>query len=303
MHKVRENYNMTIRSQNSYGTYMECSEMTMAADYTETETLNMKDQTDIYRLWSGGAHIMDKLYSSETGAIGSMTYALTEQDLLYMSYNQFAAGINRIIWHGHSSSWGPDGPTQWPGHHGMGAGISARLDSRQPGAMSYPEMNDHLGRVQQLLREGKSRTDLGILHIRYGENTAYPFPRADALQDHAGYYWTDMTLQDAGYTYDYFSPAYLMLDDMVYDQSTGTLGKHVGYQAILLNQQALPVKYAKKLLEFAKQGLKVVIVNDAATITPYSDLHKEDGSKESDAKLKVVMDEMNYHFYEEESVV
>ena len=48
---LKENYNITLRSQMPYGTYMETSEMGMAMDYVETETLNMKDQTDTYRLW------------------------------------------------------------------------------------------------------------------------------------------------------------------------------------------------------------------------------------------------------------
>ena len=266
---AQENYNMKLRSQNFYGTYLEISEMALATDYTETETLNMKDQTDMYRLWSGGSHIMNQLYSSETGAIGSMNYALSEQDYLRMSYNQFAAGVNRIIWHGHASSWGPESTLSWPGYEGMYAGISSRLDSREPNSKDYAQMNDHLGRVQQLLREGVSQTDLGILHLRYGENTAYPFSRCDFLSDHKGIYWEDIALQDAGYTYDYFSPAYL--EEMDYNAEEGTLGDTVGYQAILLHQQVLPVKYASRLLDLAKQGLKVVIVGDAATITPYND--------------------------------
>lgn len=263
-----ENYNMTVRSQNPYGTYMEISEMTEAADYTETETLNMKDQVDLYRLWSGGAHIMDKLYSSETGAIGGMNYALSEEDYLRMSYDQYAAGVNRIIWHGHASSWGPEDTTSWPGYEGMYAGISTRLDVREPNSKDYSEMNDHLGRVQQLLREGTSRTDIGILHLRYGENSAYPFSELNAMREHKGLVWTDTSLQDNGYTYDYFSPDYL--DNMTYDAENG-LGENVGYQAIIVQQQVLPVEDAETLLEFAKQGLNVVILEGAGTESPYND--------------------------------
>lgn len=278
---AHENYNMTVRAQNPYGTYMEISEMAEAADYTETETLNMKDQPDLYRLWSGGAHIMNKLYSSETGAIGGMNYALSEEDYLRMSYDQYAVGVNRVIWHGHASSWGPEDTTAWPGYEGMYAGISTRLDSREPNSKDYVEMNNHLGRVQELLREGVSRTDIGILHLRYGENTAYPFSDMNAFREHKGLTWSDTSLQDNGYTYDYFSPDYL--DNMTYDPENG-LGENVGYQAIIVQQEVLPVEDAKTLLEFAKQGLKVVVLDGAGTKSPYNDDTAEE--------LNSVMDEL-----------
>lgn len=279
---LKENYNITLRSQMPYGTYMETSEMGMAMDYVETETLNMKDQTDTYRLWSGAAHIMDMLYSSETACVTGLNYGLTEQDYIKIANLEYAAGVNRVIWHGHASSWGPESNTSWPGYEGMGAGLSTRLDSRNPDAKDYSEMNDYYGRVQKLLREGVSRTDLGILHLNYGENTEWPTQYADWIGNHQGIYWTDMSLQNAGYTYDYFSPDYL--NKMKYNATTGTLGDTVGYQAILVQQQRMPVDAAERLLELAKQGLKVIFVDDAATITPYY--------SESNEDLKTVIDEI-----------
>lgn len=279
---AKENYNMTLRAQMPYGTYMEASEMGMAMDYVETESLNMKDQTDSYRLWAGAAHILNTMYSSETGCIGGMNYAETLQDYIKIASLQFAGGVNRTIWHGHASSWGPEDNTNWPGFEGMGFGLSTRLDSREPNAQNYKEMNDYFGRVQGLLREGVARVDLGILHLNYGENTSWPTTYADWIGNHQGIYWIDSTLQDVGYTYDYFSPDYLNL--MEYDPATGTLGATVGYQAIIVEQQRMPIDAATRLLELAKQGLKVLIVDDAATMTPYHN--------ESDEELKAVIDEL-----------
>ena len=148
---------------------------------------------------------------------------------------EYAAGVNRVIWNGQASSWGSESNTNWPGYEGMHAGLSTRFDSRNPDSKDYAEMNDYYGRVQQLLREGVSRTDLGILHLNYGENTEYPTQYADWIGNHQGIYWTDMSLQNAGYTYDYFSPDYL--NKMEYNATTGTLGDTVGYQAILVQQQ------------------------------------------------------------------
>ena len=275
-----KNYNMPVRAQAPYGTYMEISEMNMASAYVETESLNMKDQTDLFRLWSGVAHIQDKLYSSETAGQFGLNYALTEEDYLRIAYDQFAGGINRTIWHGHSSEWGPDGQTKWPGFEGMGDSISGRLSAREPNAKDFPEMNGHLSRVQRLLREGTSRTDIGILHLRYGENTAYPLRDMNALREHKGLIWQNVDLQNAGYTYDYFSPEYLKLMD--YDEDG--LGENVRYQALIVHQAGLPLDNAKTLLELAKKGLPVLLMSDAAVISPYH--------AESDVELAAVIDEM-----------
>lgn len=274
---ANEKYGIKLRAQISYGSWIEISEMGMSVDYPETETLNQKDQLDIFRLWSGIGHIQNQMLSTETGAIGNMNYALSEQDYLRMSYIQFSAGINRIIWHGHSSSWGPEASISWPGYEGMWSFISGRFDAREPNSKDYAEMNDHMGRVQQVLREGVSQTDLGILHLKYGESMPFNPSFYNYMNEHEGIYWKDITLQDAGYTYDYFSPAYLT--KMEYDPATGTLGDTAGYQAIMLNQDELPAEYAKVLLGFAKQGLKVVIVDGAGTVTPYNDGRDEELSK------------------------
>jgi len=275
-----ENYGVPVRTQAPYGTYMEISEMAMAANFVETESLNMKDQTDLYRLWAGTAHIMDKLYSSETAGQFGLNYALTEEDFLRIAYDQFAGGINRTIWHGHASEWGPAGQTKWPGFEGMGDSISGRLSEREPNSKDYPEMNGHLSRVQSVLREGTSRTDIGILHLRYGENTAYPDSNMNALRKHDGLIWQDLELQFAGYTYDYFSPEHLKL--MSYNEEG--LGENVRYQALIVHQEGLALNDAEILLGLAKEGLPVIFLTESATYSPYY--------ADDDAKLAAVVAEM-----------
>ncbi len=118
--------------------------------------------------------------------------------------------------------------------------------------------------------------------MKYGEPTAYGPKYYDPLSEHRGVYWKDMALQDAGYTYDYFSPDYLEM--MEYDAGNGTLGENVGYRAILVHQEAMPLDAAQRLLTLAKEGLKVVVVDGGATMTPYK--------QESEADLAAVMSEL-----------
>lgn len=77
-------------------------------------------------------------------------------------------------------------------------------------------------------------------------------------------------MQDNGYTYDYFSPDFLTADGVYYHAETGTL-EQAGYQAIVLWQEQLALDGAKALLDLAKQGMKVVVVDGAAVQTPYND--------------------------------
>ena len=77
-------------------------------------------------------------------------------------------------------------------------------------------------------------------------------------------------MQDNGYTYDYFSPDFLTADGVYYNAETGTL-EQAGYQAIVLWQEQLALDGAKALLDLAKQGMKVVVVDGAAVQTPYND--------------------------------
>ena len=58
------------RAQISYGRSFEISEPSQYVDYPEGESLNMYDNVDILRLLTGGAHLQNKVLSTETAARG-----------------------------------------------------------------------------------------------------------------------------------------------------------------------------------------------------------------------------------------
>jgi len=267
---LNREYGIKLRAQISYGTYMEISEPAMAVDFPEIETRNQRDQLDIYRLWTGAAKLTDATLSSETGAHSNMNYGFSLQEYLQPNYIQYSAGVSRVIWHGWASRYGPHDSVAWPGYEAGMRTIAGRFGDREPAFDDYPAFNDHHARIQRLLREGISQTDLGILYLSYGEPMPYDDPEATWLLDHVGYIWEDVSLQDAGYTYDYFSPRYL--DGAEYSAEEGVLApSEVGYQAILLFQDVLPLDSAERLLEMARSGLKVVAVAGAATRSPFND--------------------------------
>lgn len=273
------------RAQISYGQHLEISEPSMCVDYPEAENLNQNNQVDIYRLWTGAAKMQNKVLSSETGAVGGHRY--TYQDHLMEAYDLYAAGFNRIIWHIWSSKYGPTQTPEWPGYKVSGVVFRSfyTFGQSEPSAVDYPLFNDHLGRVQQLLQTGKSRTDVGMLYMNYDQGTPTNGNQGGVnwMLNHEPALFPSTFLQDAGYTYDYLSPNFLHADGVSFDEASATL-EQSDYKAIVLWQKWLPLTAAEELLTMAKQGLHVVILDGAAVQTPYND--------GSDGALAAVMDEV-----------
>ena len=297
------------RAQISYGRAFEISEPIMSVDYPEAESGNQYGQVDIYRLWGGGAKLHNKVLSAETGT-GGFIYNFTHQMHFEDAYSLYAAGFSRIVWHVWGAGYGY-GNYAWPGYlprdntfHYFG--------SRHPGSRDYDELNAHLGRVQQLLQTGKSRTDIGFIHNNWVQGIAFlgdvtnpaqmgntnlppdsyvPFDQAPGNIEginwkfaHRGVFYRSTELQDNGYTYDYFSPKFLDDPNVSFDPITKTI-EPAGYRALVIYQEWLTVEGAQKILALAKQGLPVVILGDAASRAPF---YKDDGDTD-DAALADVM--------------
>ncbi|WP_270739940.1 glycosyl hydrolase [Massilioclostridium coli] len=256
-------FGMTLRAENSYGYFFEISQPVKSLDYVETESLEFNTEPDMYRSQGGAAHLYGKTYSSETGALGGENYYRNHEYYRQIFYTQFAAGIQRTVLHGYSSAYGPEQNCSWPGYEGMMPFFSERFSKRQPASLDYPEINQHLARIQTALRQGTVKMDLGILRNDYYINNASEFQRPfeeNYLHNHKAFYWQDMTLQDAGYTYDYFSP--MLLQDNEITCTNGQIqADGVGYQGLIVYQEELPYESAQVLYQWAKDGLPVVIID------------------------------------------
>ena len=242
----------------------------------------------MFRYWTGGAKLENKVLSSETTALTFGANA-TQQLRLQDAYSQFAAGFQRTIWHIWSAGFGY-GNHEWPGYEAGGFGRSfALMAERFPAAATYDELNAHLGRVQQLMQTGEARSDVGFIQqkfvhgMAFGGGTGSDNTQMNWQLAHQGIQYRATELQDNGYSYDYFSPRFLFDDDVRFDRRTKTIEK-AGYKALVLYQDWLDVKAAKKIRRWAGQGLKVVILEDAASQTPF-----DDGK---DRKLRKVMRKM-----------
>ncbi len=257
-------YGIKLRAQISYGKNIEISQPITTVDYPEAENRNQKNQPDMYRLWSGGSHLQNKILSAEVGGLNDSGYAYTYQRHLQEAYALYASGYSRMIWHIWSSLYGPE--PVWPGYEG-GLTQFYKFGTREPSYSDYDEFNDHLGRIQKLLRQGRAGVDVGMLYTKYGQHLVYANAK-DWLRDHEPMFFPSMSLQDNGYTYDYFAPEFLTAEGVYFDPDSKTLEKG-GYKALVIWQEDLSVSAAEAVLKLAEQGMPMVIVDGAAVRSPY----------------------------------
>ena len=266
---------MKLRAENSYGAPFEISEPAAVLDYIETESMEFGNELDSHRNMAGGAHLLNKRLSSETGAWISGNYVYDNNYYRQVFYMQYAAGVQKTVTHGYSSEYGPEEYVQWPGFEGMDAVWSERFNKRQPAAVDYPVQNLHYSRLQKALEAGVPQMDLAILRTDYAFNNRLTnggmvsFVEKGVYSNKAhtqdAYYWRDLSLQNAGYTYDYFSPRLLLAEGV--SCSNGLINADgAAYQALILVEDELPLEVAEKILAWAENGLPVLFVNNAQEI-------------------------------------
>ena len=274
---------MKLRAENSYGAPFEISEPAAVLDYIETESMEFGNEIDSHRNMAGGAHLFNKRMSSETGAWVSSNYVYDNNYYRQVFYMQYAAGIQKTVTHGYSSEYGPDEAVQWPGFEGMDAVWSERFNKRQPAAEDYPAQNLHYSRLQKALEAGVPQMDIAILRTDYAFNNSLTngglmsFVQKGVYSNKAhtqdAYYWRDLSLQNAGYTYDYFSP-YLLTNEAVSCTDCLINADGVAYQALILMEDELPLAAAQVILSWAESGLPVLFVNNTQELVANTDVIK-----------------------------
>ncbi|MBC5787688.1 MULTISPECIES: glycosyl hydrolase [Clostridiaceae] len=258
---------MTLRAEISYNQPFEISTPAEFVDGVETESLDFESQIDRYRGMSGGAHVFNKLYSVEMGALGNATYKMNIDQHTQHIYAAFAGGVQKNVLHGYSSIVGSD-QVLWPGNDGMLNTYPERFSERQPSSIHYKEWTTMISRYQKMLQQGVSKMDFAILRTDYHFDSLHR--RAEALQTPAqyevGHYFRDLTMQQMGYNYEYFASSILENEEYIEFKDGQINPDTMGYKAVILYQEQISLSSAKKLLEFTQQGLPVVFVNGLSEV-------------------------------------
>jgi hypothetical protein len=267
---------MTLRAEISYGLPFELTRPGPEVDGIETESLEFGAQIDAYRLLGGPAHLFGKQYSSETGAT-TRNHILDHRFYDQIIATQLAAGITKTVLHGWASRAGAEGATEWPGHEGMWPIFSERFDTRQPGSEFYPLWTEALSRYQCVLRQGRPRIDVGILRTDHFVDNSTGMAFADEngerapdekaygqwwMRNRENHWWQDLGMQDAGWTYEFFDGSLLLHDEVSFADGL-VQPDGPGYQALIVYQTELDADAARQLLEWARQGLRVLLVHGA----------------------------------------
>ena len=157
----------------------------------------------------------------------------------------------------------------------MWSTFSERFDTRQPSAEFYPLWTVAVARYQYLLRQGRPRIDVGILRTDHFTDNMSGFafldhdgkrvPDEDAygrwwMRNRQNHWWQDLGMQmPAG-------PTNSSTEHCCYEtrcpSPTGLVQPDgPGYQALIIYQSQLDPDAARAVLEWARKGLKVVIVH------------------------------------------
>ena len=253
----------------------------LAVDIPETESYALGDSLDSYRMKSGVTHMKNSIYSAEAAESGRQDWRQTwtgsltkagsdsaDRGFLHYTNRLFAAGVNKLVFHGTSSkivnfedTYFPGTSGSWPGYAFMGAlNYSNEWDDKTPLWEHVNEMTDYLSRTQLVLQQGQGDMDLAYYRLFTTRTTGQ-----------AGL--TDANA--AGYTSDYISDAILAMDNAVAGEQNGkTVLAPDGpsYKAIVLDQRrsgdtvepfAISLETAAKLIDYAKAGLPIVMIGEA----------------------------------------
>lgn len=271
---LNKELNMKLRAEIAFNLPYELSLSGRGVDYVEAESLDFGEQIENYRGFAGAANVYGRRLSSETGALNGQTYAHGLERYMRMVNTQFAGGIQHTVWHGYSSLSGvkpiddkQGTPTYWPGNDMMSSNFSDRLGPRQPAFDHYDDFMTKISRDQAVLQQGKAQVDLAIMHTDYYTVHDYVGSATDVdlMRNRKANFMKDLSLQDAGYTYNFLAPENLEnleAEGIVdYDPDQGLIPENVGYQAVIVYQENMRVKSAEKLLELAEKGLPIIFVN------------------------------------------
>ena len=278
------------RAQISYGRPLEISEPGMDVDYPEAENFNQYNQVDIFRLWTGGREAREQgaLHARPAPQL-ALTTARAQLRPARTPTPPSPPASSASIWH----VWAPG--------YGYGNFRLARVRRARdrlpltrrpatPASHDYDEFNAHLGRVQQLLQTGKSRTDVGFIHQKWVHGVRVrrrhrQRQHADELAARAPGRLLPLD-RAAGQRLHLrlLQPAVPVRRRRLASTSRPRRSRRPATRPSCSTRTGWTSTARKRILDWAKKGLKVVILENAASRTPFND--------GKDAELKAVIDEL-----------
>uniref|UniRef100_A0A0W0F3T5 Secreted protein n=1 Tax=Moniliophthora roreri TaxID=221103 RepID=A0A0W0F3T5_MONRR len=249
-------------NQPAYGNgwFMDVSAAAAIPSTPEIESLGVAPIDEVHQL-SGGVHLGNHtIFSSELGARFNFSGSLSITQLLSDVKSQFAGGVNMALLHGYPYS-GSYPNTTWPGITTFAYNYAEMHGPRNPAWAwdHYKEYLDFVARNQYILQSGIAKVDVAIHRKDYGLAKTEPFHNVDT------------TLIGAGYSYEYVSPENFKLPGVTVTNGRLAAGGPA-YKAFLVNRNwNITIEAVQSLIEFADNGLPIVISGGVPIIVPNYD--------------------------------
>jgi hypothetical protein len=298
----------------AYGDPVQTGRAARVTGVPEGESLNFGSPNKLgaeqdYRVLAGGAHSAGTTrVSTECCAVFNGAYRSTVagrdlyQDVtdepwingdaqngnLDTVYKAYAGGVTQVVWHGFAHRDAPAGLASpnpgaggtWPGYNpwiiqGF-LNVGELFGPRIPQWRDYRSVNDHLSRLQLVLRQGRPRLDLAVYYQDLGLAG-----KSVGVQETPGHMLgVDSATAAAGYTYEYLTPDTLV--DAPYE-GRRLSPDGAAYKGLVLNDQAtVTVAAAERILALARRGLPVFVIGDAPSAVAGA------GTAGQDARVKAL---------------
>jgi hypothetical protein len=249
---------MGLRAQ-PYGLKTDAVHAAAHLDVPEGESLGFKNLDD-YRSLAGGRDLGGRrVLSNESGAFHGGAYGTTWKRMLATLNPMFAAGVNQNVFHGYSYAEAPG--ARWPGFAAFTpydgrTGFAESWGPRQPSWAHVRGIADYFARVQAVLQAGVPRVDAAFLRQKGYAGSGFGAP------------WFSREGGALGWTHSFVSPATLELPlARVRDGRLAPDGP--AYRLLVFEgdaferrAEAMPVETARRLLDFAREGLPMLVVGD-----------------------------------------
>jgi hypothetical protein len=295
-----ESHGLVYRAQ-PYGNPIQTGRAAQVTGIPEGESLNFGSPNAYgaeqdYKVLAGGAHTVGTTrISTECCAVFNGAYRSTvagrdlNQDLksdqpwlngdaqngnLDTAYKAFAGGVTQVVWHGFAYKDAPAGLASpnpgeggaWPGYNPWNIrgylNVGELFGPRVPQWQDYRSVNDHLSRLQLVLRQGRPRLDLAV----YYQDLGLAGQSVSPQEAPAHMLGVDSATAAAGYTYEYLTP-----DTLAGAPYKGhrLFPDGAAYKGLVLNNQTtITTDAAQRILALARRGLPVFVIGAAPSAAP-----------------------------------
>ncbi|MFD6953486.1 alpha-L-rhamnosidase [Nocardiopsis sp. TSRI0078] len=249
---------MTYRIQ-PYGLQTDAVAKAALVDTAEGESLGFNNLDDFRSLAGGRDLAGKKVLSSEAGATHGGAHSTTWEQTVRTLAREYAAGVNQAVLHGFSYADAPG--AQWPGFAAFtpydgGIGYGESWGPRQPTWQHAPDVAGFLARAQHTLQWGTPSVDVAFLRQKGYAGSGFG----------AAHFSKEGVR--TGWTHQFLSPRLLEITDPHVDGGRlapdGPAYSLLVFEGDAFNGRVatLPVETARRLLGYARSGLRILVVGD-----------------------------------------